>query len=48
MSDSNPSRPCGHIHPTATDPHAATYCTLEAGHDGQHHSALKNATWEER
>ena len=38
---------CMAFHPHITDPHKATYCTLEAGHDGPHHSALKNTTWED-
>ena len=45
MTDRNPSRPCGHIHPDTGWPNIA-YCTLEAEHDGPHYSALKNITWE--
>ena len=48
MTDSNPSRPCGHIHPDTTDPHAATYCNLQEDHPGPHWSILKGTTWEDQ
>lgn len=44
MTDHNPSRPCGHIHPDTGWPDL-TYCTRAKNHTGPHHSALKNATW---
>ena len=47
MTDRDPSRPCGHIDPDTGWPDTA-YCTLEAGHEGPHHSELKNATWEDQ
>lgn len=34
MTDSDPGRPCGHIHPT--NEHGYTYCNLQPDHPGPH------------
>lgn len=47
MTDRHPSRPCGVFLPVTGDPHTATYCNLQQGHVGPHHSILKGTSWED-
>ena len=38
---------CMVVFDTTVDPHSIVYCTRPAGHDGPHHSELKQHTWED-